>query len=709
MSTTAPTTPENTLRKTPLTRSFTLPSKVATTSRTAPSAEIGAAEGIETLYVHPNGKIVKFTTSLPSRPGSSAGTPSPSASGQQVPATLPWATLTEQTLANGPIEIYRVPGSVSFLHSGSLLHAIMPRSNCWCVDGVSKFAIRVLANTYYRIELPGDTPEDLEKVEEFKETLKKVLFYERTACPFARTFTVDLPEEPESPRKKRRKSHGPAKKWRLEKAYSWKPEDGEERQKNESSSDSVTGSDEEGSSSEDGQSNASEAADEVKELKITTPSRPSVRERAKGFNMRSVTAPPQLFLQSTPPSKLRTATTASSNEVDSSGNHGELSRFPEHEAAALDPTSLRPFQPIPTDMPPSPPDSSAGFEHTEHTPRSTLPGQTTVPEIPAASHTADVEHSNSEDGDRPLKDDAAGESAAACAHQWDEKPNAALQSEATNLDSKFTESGRDRDLVTERADAGNTDEDRGAHATQNEAASEACQESNQNPSLPNIEQESGHSKVADAAVDQHSSQSHREEPIVSPKAAAETAPIDPFAQIQARIQARRSIGGTTSFVPSRRSPTRQSSSSTASSGSLSSVRRGQAQQTQQQQQAFATALVRKACNVFLGPPAHLVLIMLRIAARFAKGAFPRSLLYESPAGASKRVPGSFDLEGSDIEDFGLDEEIGDWEEDDFGVPLRSPVRLAAVMNEAPSRTTGSDGSIANSVRGRKGRDVAPEL
>lgn len=602
-----------------------------------------------------------------------------------------------------------MPGSVSFLHSGSLLHAIMPRSNCWCVDGVSKFAIRVLANTYYRIELPGDTPEDLEKVEEFKETLKKVLFYERTACPFARTFTVDLPEEPESPRKKRRKSHGPAKKWRLEKAYSWKPEDGEERQKNESSSDSVTGSDEEGSSSEDGQSNASEAADEVKELKITTPSRPSVRERAKGFNMRSVTAPPQLFLQSTPPSKLRTATTASSNEVDSSGNHGELSRFPEHEAAALDPTSLRPFQPIPTDMPPSPPDSSAGFEHTEHTPRSTLPGQTTVPEIPAASHTADVEHSNSEDGDRPLKDDAAGESAAACAHQWDEKPNAALQSEATNLDSKFTESGRDRDLVTERADAGNTDEDRGAHATQNEAASEACQESNQNPSLPNIEQESGHSKVADAAVDQHSSQSHREEPIVSPKAAAETAPIDPFAQIQARIQARRSIGGTTSFVPSRRSPTRQSSSSTASSGSLSSVRRGQAQQTQQQQQAFATALVRKACNVFLGPPAHLVLIMLRIAARFAKGAFPRSLLYESPAGASKRVPGSFDLEGSDIEDFGLDEEIGDWEEDDFGVPLRSPVRLAAVMNEAPSRTTGSDGSIANSVRGRKGRDVAPEL
>jgi hypothetical protein len=81
------------------------------------------------------------------------------------------------------MEIYRVPGSVSFLHSGALLHAILPRSQCWCVDGVSKFAFRVLPETYYRIELPGETAEDLELVEALKLTFKKVLFYERTACP----------------------------------------------------------------------------------------------------------------------------------------------------------------------------------------------------------------------------------------------------------------------------------------------------------------------------------------------------------------------------------------------------------------------------------------------------------------------------------------------------------------------------------------------
>ena len=69
--------------------------------------------------------------------------------------------------------------------------------------------------------------------------------------------------------------------------------------------------------------------------------------------------------------------------------------------------------------------------------------------------------------------------------------------------------------------------------------------------------------------------------------------------------------------------------------------------------------------------------MLKIAARFANEAFGygSSFIIESPAG-SKHVPGSFNLESVDADDF-VDEP--DWEEeDDFGVPLRSPVRLAAV-------------------------------
>ena len=54
--------------------------------------------------------------------------------------------------------------------------------------------------------------------------------FERTPCPVARGCTVDLPEQNERQVKiNRRKSTGPAKKWRLEKAYSWKPEDYEAR------------------------------------------------------------------------------------------------------------------------------------------------------------------------------------------------------------------------------------------------------------------------------------------------------------------------------------------------------------------------------------------------------------------------------------------------------------------------------------------------
>ena len=70
--------------------------------------------------------------------------------------------------------------------------------------------------------------------------------------------------------------------------------------------------------------------------------------------------------------------------------------------------------------------------------------------------------------------------------------------------------------------------------------------------------------------------------------------------------------------------------------------------------------------------------MLKIAAQFANEAFGygSSFIIESPAG-SKHVPGSFNLESVDADDF-VDEPELEWEEDDFGVPLRSPIRLAAL-------------------------------
>ena len=65
--------------------------------------------------------------------------------------------------------------------------------------------------------------------------------------------------------------------------------------------------------------------------------------------------------------------------------------------------------------------------------------------------------------------------------------------------------------------------------------------------------------------------------------------------------------------------------------------------------------------------------MLKIAARFADGAFGNVFLVESPLGSPRRVPGSFYVDDDDD-----DLAYGDGDEDDFGVPLRSPVRVTGL-------------------------------
>ena len=631
-------------RRMALNRSFTVPSKLATSSRTAPAAEIGAADGIETLYVHPNASIVKFSTAGPgSRPSSSAGSPR-SSLGQQNGGTLPWASPTERTIAAGPLEIYRVPGSVSFLHSGALLHAILPRSQCWCVDGVSKFAFRVLPDTYYRIELPGHTPEDFEKVEEMKVTLSKVLFYEKTACPFARTFSVELPEphSPKERRSKRKSSHGPAKRWTLDKAYSWKPEDWEEKQRQRSESLLGSGSSEvsedeagpgaEVKTPEKESEESSELVDAVRELKVDTPLKP-----AGLAAMRSVTAPPQLTVRSTPPSRLWSAL----GVKDGRAEVPEPSTVP---STRLNPSRLRTFQAIPTDMPPSPPDSSAGMELTDAPSR--MESLDEEMEAPIADESV---------GDNVLRSDGAADRDAfdgAIDASTDRRPRLKLHgSRIDDLDPQ---------------EAGN----RARHI-----APKAPKESTQAEKLPSV------APTPRSHAPSPEGKTEAKRPATPMQHATTASPEDPFAAIQARILARRSIGGTTSFHPSRTSPTRESTSSSSSTATIASnatvtSQRSSSTSTHRHQQAFASAMVRKACTVFLGPPAHLVSIMLRIAARFANGAFGvgSGFVIASPAG-SKHVPGSFNLESLDADELDGDEEV-DWGEDDFGVPLRSPIRLA---------------------------------
>lgn len=71
---------------------------------------------------------------------------------------------------------------------------------------------------------------------------------------------------------------------------------------------------------------------------------------------------------------------------------------------------------------------------------------------------------------------------------------------------------------------------------------------------------------------------------------------------------------------------------------------------------FTNALVRKTCEIVLGPPAHLVSMMLRIATSISNGIG----LSAYRARRAEKIPCSWE---SDDED--------DWAEDDFGIPLNN--------------------------------------
>ncbi|KAI7363744.1 hypothetical protein KC354_g6246 [Hortaea werneckii] len=641
MSTTTPSTPESAApRRTATNRSFTVPSKMQMTSRhNAPTAEIGAAEGIETLYVHPNANIIKFSTSGPaSRPSSSMGSPRP-AGGDSTGGTIPWKNATERAMAAGPMEIYRVPGSVSFLHSGSLLHAIMPRSQCWCVDGVSKFAFRVLPDTYYRIELPGETPEDLEKVEELKLVLAKVLFYERSSCPFARGFHVEVNEDEALKQPKglgRQKSQGRAKRWTLQGEYSWKPEDWEERQRmraerererqreaqerQQASESDESGEGEEtqegarGEESQEGaqieEAEAKEEVDDVPDLQTSnTPNRPSFIAA-----WRSLTSPAQLKSHSSPtPGRIRIP---KGFDEDAEGDG------PLEVLGGVDQGRVRMWQNVPTSMPPSPPDSSAGAES----------GDTAGVAEPQRQ---DINGGAEQDSSSDETVEAEKETASLLDVPQRDAPSIAQPS---TLDPKLS---RPPTFENERLD----------------------DQSNAIPEEAVIEIQTNSTPNTDAAPPEPTSRSE-----------------DPFAAIQARILARRSIGGNASPRPSPRlssSPTSSNASTTSRRSTFdTSTSTTTTRYNGGKQQAFTSALVKKAATVFLGPPVELVVIMLRIAARISGRAFGSSFIIASPAG-SKHVPGSFNLESIDADE--LDDEdgsVGEWAEDDFGVPLQSPVRLA---------------------------------
>ncbi|KAF2972001.1 hypothetical protein GQX73_g1585 [Xylaria multiplex] len=148
---------------------------------------------VETLYNHPSVRIISFTTSFPALSGDNIR-----------PGSLPPSSHLERTIAVGPFRIYRAPGSVAFLSCGSALQPILPKSQCWCIDeDNSRFILQIRRPQYWRIEVPVAHQDDALRALVLRDVFSKILLFEKTECPFKRSFTVQLPDPPETPIRKK--------------------------------------------------------------------------------------------------------------------------------------------------------------------------------------------------------------------------------------------------------------------------------------------------------------------------------------------------------------------------------------------------------------------------------------------------------------------------------------------------------------------------
>jgi len=181
-------------------RSFTLPARSLSVHEKAGLSKSDASADV--LYSHPAARIVSFSPPPESIRSNTNVVPPDTDYPVDTVETLPWRSRTESLAASGLMVIEKVRGSTNFLKSGDVMHALMRNSQCWCVDGESKFVLRVRKFQYYRIELPSGTEGDEKKVEELKTCLQKILRFERTPCPFVRAFHVDLPDDAIAPRRK---------------------------------------------------------------------------------------------------------------------------------------------------------------------------------------------------------------------------------------------------------------------------------------------------------------------------------------------------------------------------------------------------------------------------------------------------------------------------------------------------------------------------
>jgi hypothetical protein len=510
--------------------------------------------------------------------------------------------------------------------------------------------MRVLPNTYYRIELPGITQEDLEHVELLKKTLAKVLYYERTACPFQRGFGHDLPEMPSrNSRRLSREFIEPAKRWTLNKV--WRPEGaGLEEPQLLHATRSTSTSDTERSEVDD---NARSEEEGGKEQDTRPASRDKPPQLSGPFPskklaaMRSVTAPPQLSLESSPPSKV--------NKVR------KMAGIFDQSARDTAPSLTRPLSSALAPRLPPTPESADDHDLPLNSPDYHIHEDITSEEsvVPATVNPVAIV---AEENDHPNFTEPL-----IIVEQIDEEPV---------LDQSDNSNRTDHDSVHE--EAGNTiletsisDESREQAVA---GATETIEEEKEDrtPSITKVEQ-----PPLSNPTEQTSATSPSTSTTETTSHATFTASSPALSTTSLSTAASWSTlpvltpSEATDLLRQRRAPSQSPSPSNRLSSSPPTTTTPAKPTSTALTKTSPALLVRKTCALFLGPPANLVATMLRIAARLvASGALNLAepafhdlfaVAGNGTAAAAtaagrlrghRRVPGSWDLSDDD-EDWGF--------------------------------------------------------
>jgi hypothetical protein len=309
--------------------------------------------------------------------------------------------------------------------------------------------LRVREGSYYRIELPFASEEEKEKIEDFKTVLRTILHYERTPSPFRRGYE-ETPERPKTPVRRQTQQLQPAKRWRLNKF--WEPEDAAQRAKWSPATpehkispgkedaisptavetdfrrrDSEDSAQEDYSTEEDTITEGSVPSekgeeDSVAPLDGAKSSKPMVLPfRLRPIQTRSVTAPPHLVLQtSPPPSPVSRTTSRDTDTISIASSHDTFYSMDSAEEPTTPSTGTESFQSLIPDHD-TVHDQFAGIKASTHkrqtsevtiipdtpTPiRTTGPGLAPQPAEPSDPATPTLISDSDEDSDNPPWADA---------------------------------------------------------------------------------------------------------------------------------------------------------------------------------------------------------------------------------------------------------------------------------------------------------------